>query len=462
MSKKKKPTSKVKKTIGTILRSLYSNSVVLDSSKEKGWYWAVIFFFLATVVAAIPTMVNYLGTTGSDFITESVSYTYGFDYATIGFVESINENEVEMLVTTESDGTKYLYVDETKWNETYLVDTLYDGTLDVRYTHLNSDGEIDLDVYYTSSTGTAFSTFVSDVASNYIPGTTTYNNSSSSARDNSFIVFGRYQYIVYLYQKGSTSYLSYTSGNYNNFESGYSLKNLILVYDEDGNLVSKESEGVAYQTYLSGVFTNLQEFFNTGYLDIRNTTTWQMTLIIFGINVFVVAFLGLIVFLFTRGRNNIYRTITFWQSQKIVYWASFSPGLLTLIFGFIFSTLSYIYFPLLISLRVMWLVTKNLRPERTSSQPTAKELAAYEAREKARQEALNKKKNKNVIDAEFTDKKASKNDNKVEQNKVNKTVVETPTPNEQNAEPIVEEVTQNVDTTEVPSEATDSNNENNE
>lgn len=400
------------KTFKLILKSLISNQAAIDGAKKKPWYFAVIFYLVATVLAVIPTMVTYLTATGSDFLNQS--YVYGFDIASTRFIESINDNEIDMIIASEDEDTKYLSVDVNKWN------TVYNAGLqagDIRYVHLvPSQNANDLDVYYTESSGADYNAYVEDVLANYLPGTEIRNNSLDLTRQCSAIIFGKYQYNVYLYRLGNPSPVSSSSGNYNAFEDGFNLRSLIEVYD-NGNLVDKDSPGTLYQTYQRGVYNNLKGFFNTGYIEIRNTATWQMTLIMFAINVAIVFFLGIILFIFTRGRNNVYKTLTFWQTQKIVYWCAFSPGILAIILGFILSSMSYIFFPLFISVRSMWVVTKNLRPENTqgSGQPTAKELAAYEAREKARKEREAQKKNQKksqIVEAEVKEKAEKPKDKK--------------------------------------------------
>lgn len=386
------------KTFKLILKSLINNQAVIDGARKKPWYFAVIFFFLSAVLAVLPIMVSYLTSSGSDFINKQ-NYIYGYDVSTLRFIESINDNDIDMIVTTEIDGTKYLSVNEEKWNTVYGKNH-QEG--DIRFIHLRaSDNADDLDVYYTNTSGEAFNSYVTDVLNNRVPGTDKMNNSLNLSRQASAIVFGRYEYVAYLYECGSQTSLGYVYGNYNYFDAGFNIKSLIKVYDGD-ILVDRNSVGTLYQVYTEGVFNNLKNFYDTGYIDYRNTLTWQSTLIMFGIDVLLTMFLGLLIFFLTRGKTNIYRVITFWETQKIAYWATLSPAIIALVGGFLLSSMSYIFFPLCIGMRIMWLTMRSLRPQYTeNTQPTAKELAAYEAKQKST-------KNKQVIDAEVKDKPAKK------------------------------------------------------
>jgi len=68
------------------------------------------------------------------------------------------------------------------------------------------------------------------------------------------------------------------------------------------------------------------------------------------------------IFILTRGKRNPFRIYTFWETQKISYWASFTPSLLALIFGFIFTEYAVMIFVMLIGVRIMWMSMKSLKP----------------------------------------------------------------------------------------------------
>jgi hypothetical protein len=71
--------------------------------------------------------------------------------------------------------------------------------------------------------------------------------------------------------------------------------------------------------------------------------------------------LGLTVFLMTRGKTNPFRIYTFWECQKIAYWAAFSPSVLALI-GFAFPAYAPLVYIFLYGMRVMWMSMRSLRP----------------------------------------------------------------------------------------------------
>ena len=67
----------------------------------------------------------------------------------------------------------------------------------------------------------------------------------------------------------------------------------------------------------------------------------------------------------TRGKKtNPFHILTFWQTQKIAYWESLAPGILSLL-GFIpfFSQFAMFFYLFLMGMRTMWMSTRQLRPQ---------------------------------------------------------------------------------------------------
>ena len=93
-------------------------------------------------------------------------------------------------------------------------------------------------------------------------------------------------------------------------------------------------------------------------------TKWNTTLIYLGVYAGLMFFLGLMVFLLTRGKNNPFSSLNFWVCQKIGYFLGFTPAVLALVLGFIFAAnvIGQMAFIMLISLRVMWASMRQLRP----------------------------------------------------------------------------------------------------
>ena len=94
-----------------------------------------------------------------------------------------------------------------------------------------------------------------------------------------------------------------------------------------------------------------------------NGLTWVG--IVAAIFVALTFILGLTVFLMTRGKRNPFNVYTFWQSQKIAYWASFTPAVLAMILSFIVPSWAILFYIFLFGMRIMWMSMRSLRPQYT-------------------------------------------------------------------------------------------------
>ena len=128
--------------------------------------------------------------------------------------------------------------------------------------------------------------------------------------------------------------------------------------------ISTMDEDAYLNNYSGKTLKRFKVVLNETYLNQKRRTTWSTTGIYAGIYAGIIAFLGLMIFILTRGKNNPFKFLNIWHCQKIAWWAAFTPALLGMILAFIFSgnTIGQMAFILLVSLRVMWLSMKQLRP----------------------------------------------------------------------------------------------------
>ena len=118
-----------------------------------------------------------------------------------------------------------------------------------------------------------------------------------------------------------------------------------------------------FRSYYKDSIAAWSQLFDYGYNNQRVMDGWQNAGIWFGINTAVVLVIGLLFFLLTRGKNCINRDITFWQSQKVAYWASITPALLALCFGFtkpVYAQYAFLFFMLI---RGIWMISNTLNPK---------------------------------------------------------------------------------------------------
>lgn len=345
------------KNFKLILKSLISNAHVVEGGRHRPWYFAVPMYVIAMILALIPIFVQTITRQGDAIFATN---TYTMEISSLRFLEEIKDKGVDMTVQNGE-----LVVDETKWNETF---TTVDPSNNNCYIHYHKDAltleeRPDLGVYYLPSVK-----LTDDVYKSITSFPSTSDSSVRVNRTYSFILFTEKTVTIYVYStertSGSTKGASIGTiyGDYQSFENGYKISD-ILGEDADAT------------------WTNFKSFTRKAYDNSRLRLTWQTTLLMFGINAFIVIFMGFMIWVLTRGKNNPFRVYTIWESLKIAAWASISPAILTTGLGFLISQFAQVLFPLLLGVRIMWLSMKTLRPEYAPQpEPTNKKVKTVDAK----------------------------------------------------------------------------------
>lgn len=389
--KQKNPVwGKIWKEVKFFLLSLFSNDTCVEG-RHKKWYFPVSVAILSCIVAVIPTMVTYFSKSGGSFLDAP---QYDYEIGLTSFTKAIAEKNLPfkisengtLLVDGESEannGEAFKAIETTVTNSTGESKTLsyfanVYKTTDVKLTV--KDGETGTDSSsvvptiptYVKKDAINFAAYIVDGDTNPVTFATTIllkgedPNKEAFGEDvkeyqTNFIIFGTEGFYAAKKPSGTTSnpkssiYCTYKDSNL----IGKSLADL-ATKDLFGNVYKDK---LSESQYRAEVVSSWKQVFAAGWDSTRITLGWQYTGIGFAINVAVTFLLGLMVFLMTRGKNNPFRTYTFWDGQKIAYFASFCPAFLSLL-GFIpmFQTLGMFLFMLLFGLRIMWMSTKSLRP----------------------------------------------------------------------------------------------------
>ena len=343
------------KNFKLILKSLINNEAVVMGARSKPWYFAIIMFFIGMVISIVPTFVGTLTRNGSDFV--NTTNVYNYDLGVQRFVEALDEKNFDMKVT-ESDSGNCLNIAQSTWDSTFTDKNSNNINC---WQHKNANDVIDFEVYYTET----------EITSHYLDlvvYTFTKNDKDEEVKTKknvNFIIFSTYTYMSFIYSNGKTpAQTGSLYADYKSYEVGYNFRDLAKVKVGDEVITKATATTPAkLRAYTEGVFTNWKNSFNIGYTNNKYTSLWQTTLLIFGVNVAITVFMGLMVFILTRGKTNPFRVYTFWDSQKIAYWAVPAPAVISLALGFFMSNFSLVSFALVIGLRVMWLSMRTLRPE---------------------------------------------------------------------------------------------------
>lgn len=354
-----------------LLRTLFSNNACVEAARTKEpqyHLFAILLAIFAVFFAVLPTPIKAFQVNGSAFM--SSTYKYNLDTAIYNFSQEMMKNDTKFTVATV-DGRKQLTVNN--FDENYKATTYGDhkGYLnDLHRYECHDDYNISLEVYVPTGdyADKELGTFVAYLLNNInpmlklankdLPDESCYLDYTVSSdkgvvtkvnRSTSFIVFGKYRVYAYSYQPNNANAIGGIAGDYNHIENNEDIiRQYFVAQTETVNGVEKTYE-------------NWKKFFDNSYIDIRFANAWRTTGIMIGVDIGVLIFMGLMVFILTRGKNNPFRIYSFWDSQKIAYYSSFTPGLLALGLGFLISNMAMMFFILMLGVRVMWLSMRTLR-----------------------------------------------------------------------------------------------------
>ena len=373
---KEKKSSGLWANIKFFFSTLFSNDRCIEGGTKKPWYAAIIVAIMACLIAVIPTMVSYFARSGAAFFN---SPNYNLDTSLTEFEKALHDENVSMSI---ADGK--MTVNEADWKK---VCKDKDGNEADRYAHYYTVKETklvaaasdsseagtptseevtycDLVVYYVANSKFAGSSLLEYVKAMILAKNDPNAglNTTETTWSTNLIVYSEEMFIAFKKPSGANSYVGAVQGKYD-FAQKFDLKNL---FSEDINGKAYEH---AYGTieHRNDVIESYKGFFAVSYESTKNGLAWQYTGIAFAIDIGITFLYGLLIFLMTRGKKtNPFHILTFWQTQKIAYWESFAPGVLSLL-GFIpipfFSQFAMFFYLFLMGMRTMWMSTRQLRPQ---------------------------------------------------------------------------------------------------
>lgn len=369
-----KKNSNAKANVFLGLKALVSNQACVDLGHDKPWYSAIIVFLLSVILCVLPTFVNTMRVQGSAVLS---SPTYGFQMGASHFQEDLLEydlGEDKMYVSenrlTLSSSDWVTFVDQVNTENG-------SGTYNHWYRHYDeTTNALDFQVFYCDDEA-AFSSYVTNIYNKVIPNleadrsmNNTYLEPTDSTHDANIgsvhtVIFGPTQFRIFKFNSAGTM----TSGG--TAITWKYLGNSLPMFA--GNTAPVEADyqteiayAEAYDTYLSNTLSAWCSFLDASYRDYRTVSAWTQTGIMAAIYVVFIAFMGFLIWLMCRGKNNPFRIYNLWHTQKMSYWAAFTPALLHMIIVFIAGNSSiFAYaFIFLHGIRIMWMAMRTLRPQR--------------------------------------------------------------------------------------------------
>jgi hypothetical protein len=386
--KQENPNSKAKKqafkeNLIFFLKSLFSNDTCVEARK-KPWYAAIIIVLVSIFTAMSVIFTTSFRATGASFFDSPL---YNLDVSLSNFDQTLVDKKLSLKVSSQ----KMVLTGASKngadaWNEafpsTLSVQGVTINNIDNAYVHA-SLREVVVDptnpttsaaassIAAASSVPTAPYTknqVVCDLAV-YWAGSTPladyYSKVWKEAVDfptatskTNVIILGETGFVVY---KLPTAVGTFADRREGRWDASW-VNDPNRVFDLK-DLATMSSHGVAYTSTdaSANAIASWKELVADGNNSIKIAGAWMTCGIYLGVYAGLALILGLTVFLMTRGKTNPFRIYTFWECQKIAYWASFSPAVLAL-FGFLIPAYAPLIFIFLYGMRVMWMSMKSLRP----------------------------------------------------------------------------------------------------
>ena len=342
--------------------TLISNQSCIEAGKSLPWWIAIILGLIATFIPVIPVMVNISKTNGDSFLGVGSTYNYSVDRNATIATKLMKENGVELSVGEDHYLTYYL-------NDVEQKDLTEPAEL---ASYVNPvTNQYDVKAYWLAPNEAENKT-VTDyynqiVGTKYKLGTTTLKAESdedSACYVPSYLFFYKEGNALFLAKSNTVSAANKFTGDYINVPAGKLVERLLTVQGVE------EPTSVAELTpaYIEGVYKNYQAFYNQSYLDIKTKSLIYSTFIYWGIYLGLTIFLGFLIFLLTRGKRNFNNYLKWYECLCIAAWASFTPGLLAMILGFLMTNYAIMFFILLMGVRTMWLSMKQLSPNYQQAQ----------------------------------------------------------------------------------------------
>lgn len=359
-NKSKADKAAIKETVKMGFSTLISNPACVEMGRNHKWYAPVIIGLLSVFLAVLPIGIARGSTKGSDFFT---SPTYGYEYGLVHFLEDADKFNRD--ADTDNDITIRVNAAAKTLTATNFPELYADTSGHSFYQH--KDGTtVTFEVFYTSNVGDDYSSFVKEIVTNKV---NPYNTAETRDYYCNLLILGRESFSSYTYKVGATSATQSLTGKYD------VAKSFNIVSPDHQDLLNQDSHGTAYSVpytsvtkdnYDTWLTSNLEAwklFYTDAYNSTKVTATWTWIGIMAAVFAGFTIFMGLMVFLMTRGKNNPYKIYTFWETQKIAYWASLSPAILAMILSFFLSNFAMFFYIFLYGMRMMWLSMKTLRPE---------------------------------------------------------------------------------------------------
>lgn len=324
-------------TIKYIFSSLFSNKKIIDESKTRPWYLAIIIGLLSLIVSAVPFLTSGLSVHGSDILLANENYN--IDYSLLQFSKEIYED----------DKIKIEIVDQN------LVCEGLNEVKEITYDNPSTtevENKITLLVYYVATDGEVTQ------ARNTLKMRYPASDNPAVSSVYSTLIFTKTSVFLNLYKEGTTVTFANgaitedvpaentvsTTGSFEDIEDDY--KNIKYFHTSNHK----------------NTWNMWCKFFDQAYAPVGVSSTFLLVGMTLGMNLLIVLIMSLTLFLISRGKRSI-RKYNYLEALKMVFFSLLSPAIIALILSYIMPSLMQMGFVMCVVLRITWLGMKATSPE---------------------------------------------------------------------------------------------------
>ncbi len=341
---KKKLSPETKDKLKTGFLTTINNDACIKAGREYSCIAPIIIAVCSVLLAVLPSFINNWKTNVGDNV---LSAHNGLETSLAAFESAMGEKNVKLQIS--NDGV--LDVAGSNFSALYEGEKQY-------YCYVNDVSEREELRVFITSDDVNIDTIINNNTSGTetLPETTTNSSGETVPVTLKYgincLVFGPRHFRFAIYPQRSSTLSSSLTYSYERTKG----LNIADLHAKDVTLVSNPS------TYIKETREQWKGFLNAAYYDSKVASTFSSFGIMAGIDAGLIILLGLVIFLVTRGKRNPYRIYTFWQTQKMAYWAASVPAILAMILAFIFAqtTLSLFFFVFVYGMRMMWMTMRSL------------------------------------------------------------------------------------------------------
>ena len=387
--KKARMSPETKDKLKTGFLTLVNNDAAIKAAREYHWWMPVILAIASVIITLVPSFVSNMQVNMGQTVLAAGGTSISNGLAKFQ-LEMKNKNvdikidEKGNLINDKASFDKLYNAGRNEITGDYYFEAkdavtgypqlrvLFTDDL-ISQTTLNALSTYDPSKFSSITNSEGATSETTTTTSYRVSASTAYDGGESSTGEGSegatseTVATASYRVSVLAFKTTGFSFASYP-------DRSTATTNAFVSYSYDGikgkslsALSSEKDFSADPQAYISEVRDNYRALLTKGYETTKVDLAWKNVGILTGINAGIILLLGLVLFLITRGKNNPYRVITFWQSQKIAYWEAMAPAILSLALGFLLSqsmsSMTMFVFLFLYGLRIMWTSMKAFSPQ---------------------------------------------------------------------------------------------------